>query len=238
MGFEQIKVELQEWMGSDRKIAEAAWTSSYDQNKQQAKTDEDVEKVVRIMAESGHGTPFESVVMRFWIRLPIFTDRQHVTHRVGTHNGLSGRYRTMPDEFYHIPKDVEDILLAADIRDLTTYDQLCRQAYDIYNNWIDGLKAAQTEGLISNQNYKRAREVLRAVLPVGGMTERVSIFNLRSFSNYMRHRNSTHAQPEIQYVAVKMLEEVKAKKVAPIAIEELEKRQWLLEPSYAPSIIS
>lgn len=81
----QIKVELQETMGSDRSIAEAAWTSSLDYQKKQSRTDEDVARVVKMLAELKHSVPFESVVLRFWLKLPIAIDRQLMTHRVGSH---------------------------------------------------------------------------------------------------------------------------------------------------------
>ena len=233
MGLEQIQVELQEWMGSDRQIAEAAWTSSYSLQTKESKTDEDVERVVRMMASSGHGTPFEAVVMRFWIRMPIFTDRQHMTHRVATHNGLSGRYRTVPTDYYEEPDDVQEILNKASTPDrelLEMYYNSCETAVTHYKLGIDRLKEARSEGLIDAAEFKRAREVWRAQIPVGRMVERVSIFNLRSFANYMRHRLSPHAQEEIQQVARLMLQQVKDKAIAPVAIEELEKRTWLLEP--------
>jgi len=250
MGLEQIQVELQDCMGSDRRIAEAAWTSSYGQAKQQDKTDEEVARVVRMMAKSGHGTPFESVVMRFWIRLPIFTDRQHMTHRIATHNGLSGRYRTIPTDYYDIPDDVQDLFDKAsggDIKErwtralghdakfceldlLEMYLNSCEIAANNYRMGVNFLKEAEKDKLITNAEFKRVREVWRAQVPVGTMVERVSIFNLRSFANYMRHRLSPHAQQEIQQVARLMLQQVKDKAIAPVALEELEKQNWILEP--------
>jgi thymidylate synthase ThyX len=58
------------------------------------------------------------------------------------------------------------------------------------------------------------------------MTERVTIFNLRSFANYQKLRNSPHAQPEIRQVAQLMLEAVKEANICPIAIEALERNGW------------
>ena len=60
------------------------------------------------------------------------------------------------------------------------------------------------------------------------MTERVTIINLRSFCNFMKLRNKPNAQPEIRYLAEQMLKEVKAKNVCPIAIEILEKNDWII----------
>jgi thymidylate synthase (FAD) len=233
---QQIQVELQESLGSDRSIALSAWTSSYDKTKREEKTDEDVEKVVKMMAESGHGTPFESVVFRFWIKLPIFSDRQHMTHRIASHNGMSGRYRTMPDEWYKLPSDVTQIIYKgigghfdspeSAANTLDKYEELCRGAYEFYNSNLNYLKKAEKKRLITNEEYKRVREVLRGVLPISGMTERTTLMNLRSFANYQRLRNSSHAQPEIKRVAELMLEQVKNKNICPIALEALEKQGW------------
>lgn len=227
----QIKVELQESMGTDRSIAEAAWTSSLTYQGKEKRTDEDVKRVVQMLANDKHSTPFESVVMRFWIKMPIQTDRQHMTHRIGSHNGMSGRYRTMPDEFMRMPNDVQDIIVRmmsdVDTTDLLAdYVELCTNANRWYRQLLEDTKYAEKHGYITNPEYKRVREFCRGVLPQNNMTERITIFNLRSFANYQKLRNNPHAQPEIQEVARLMLEEVKKQNIAPVAIEWLEKNGW------------
>jgi thymidylate synthase (FAD) len=93
----QILVELQDWMGDDAAIANAAWTSTYDKSRREERYD-DPAKVRDIIEnklfgqEDVHNVPIESVIFRFWIRMPIFSDRQHMTHRIQSANGLSGRY--------------------------------------------------------------------------------------------------------------------------------------------------
>lgn len=226
----QILVELQEFMGSDESIANAAWTSTYDKSKREDKYD-DLEKVANIVKRlilDGHGTPVESVVLRFWIRMPIFTDRQHMTHRVASHNGLSGRYRTMPLDWFSVPKDVQEIVEKAGVgRDLAAiYEASCKLATENYSVSIDRLRESEKLGWITNAEFKRAREVLRGQLPTAGMVERTTIMNLRSFANYQRQRNSPHAQPEIRTVAQLMLAEVKRVGVAPTAIQTLESIGW------------
>lgn len=230
----QIQVELQEWMGSDRSIAESAWTSSLDYQKKQTKTDQDVERVVKMLSDNKHSTPFESVVLKFWIKMPIQTDRQHMTHRIGSHNGMSGRYRTMPNEFLNIPDDVKEISLKSASKlyghneslEIDKYYKVCSEANYQYNALIRSYKQAELAGYISNNEYKRVREFYRGMLPQNNMTERVTIFNLRSFSNYIKLRDSEHAQPEIQKVAQLMLEEVKNKNICPIALKYLEENNW------------
>ena len=227
--MQQIKVELQEWMGSDLSIANAAWTSTYDKDKRESKYDdpEKVNSIVERLIRDGHGTPVEAVVFRFWIRMPIFVDRQHMTHRIATNNGLSGRYRTMPSDYYQLPSDVKEILFRADCSSSASlYERICQDANRYYKSSINGLKQAETLKEITNDEYKRAREVLRGMLPTSGMTERTTVINLRSFANYQKLRNSSYAQPEIKRVAELMLEQVEKANICPIAIKTLKELNW------------
>lgn len=223
----QIQVELQESMGSDRSIADAAWTSSSNFKEKQKKTDEQVAKVVNMLADQRHSTPFESVVFRFWIKMPIAIDRQHMTHRIASHNGMSGRYRTMPTEFLKVPSDVEAIINEADCEPLLQkYSDICSAANGFYEAAISSLKIARDRDYISGADFKRVREFFRGVLSQHNMTERVTVMNLRSFANYQKLRNSEHAQPEIQLVAKLMLIAVENSDVCPIALEALKRNYW------------
>jgi thymidylate synthase (FAD) len=245
----QIKVELQAHMGNDRSVSEAAWTSSLDYQKKQTRTDEDVSRVVKMLADLKHSTPFESVVMRFWIKMPIATDRQFMTHRLQSSSGMSGRYRTMPTEYLEMPQDVFDSAIKiptldrVDIKNklgnsigvihnpgyndlFDMYTQTCEAANLNYKYMVELAKDAERFGKITNEEFKRLREFARGMLPQHNMTERVTTLNLRSFANFIKLRNSEHAQAEIKQVAELMLAEVKKANVAPIAIEWLEKNGW------------
>lgn len=224
--MKQIKVELQSFMGNDREIAESAWTSSTLHENKSTKTNVQVEDLVKRLAKDGHSTPFESVIFRFWIKMPIQTDRQHMSHRIASHNGMSGRYRTMPSEFLNVPDDIKNILGSSNNEDIKVYNQLCKQANDFYTKFLEQYKNAEKNGVITNNEYKRLREFFRGVLPQNNMTERITIMNLRSFANYYRLRSSPYAQPEIQEIARQMLEAVKKSNVCPIALKALEENNW------------
>lgn len=224
----QIQVELQGVFGGDREIAESAWTSSSTYQQKQKRTDEDVKRVVQMLANNKHATPFESVVFRFWIKMPIAIDRQFMTHRIQSANGMSGRYRTMPSEFLNMPDDVTAIADNID-RDLKVqYENHCKWPNENYVAAMEQAKIAKTAGKITNDEYKRFREFYRGMLPVHNMTERVTTINLRSFANFIKLRLKPEAQPEIQEVARQMLDEVKKANVCPVAIEWLEKNNWEL----------
>ena len=231
-----IQVELQEWMGSDRSIAEAAWTSSSTLEAKTKRTDEDVARVVKMLIEQKHASPIESVVLRFWIKMPIAIDRQHMTHRIASHNGMSGRYRTMPSEWFHMADDIRDLSTHAlksvigpsdQIEKLINeYDHHCATANIYYNKIVKIFKEAEIQKSISNKDYKRLREFYRGVLPQHNMTERVTLMNLRSFCNYQKLRNSEHAQVEIKQVAELMLKAVQDANVCPIALSVLKENGW------------
>lgn len=236
----EIKVELQEVMGSDAAIANAAWTSTYDLDRREEKYDDPakVAEIVQRCVREGHSVPLESVVLRFWIRLPVFADRQHVTHRMASHNGLSGRYRSLPDDHLAVPDDVRAIMgkvvfpgdpgaaRAQATVEAEAFDRACADAYGFYATWLRLLKSERAEGTLTDAEFKRAREFLRGVVPTVYMVERTTILNLLSFANYQRLRNSDHAQPEIRRVAELMLREVIANGVAPVALRELMTVGW------------
>lgn len=226
----QIQVELQGVFGNDRWIAEAAWTSSTTNEKKSSRTDEDVKRIVNMLADSKHSVPFESVVLRFWFKLPITTDRQFMTHRLQSASGLSGRYRTMPNEYQEVASDVASILtkISQETCDSisTEYNKLCESAFKHYNDSLAEFKKARDSGVITGDEYKRLREFLRGELPQNAMTERVTTMNLRSFANFVKLRHKTEAQVEIRYLSDLMLQAVKNSNTCPHAIEALERNQW------------
>lgn len=229
MGLEQIKVELQEWMGSDEAIANAAWTSTYNKERREDKYDdpEKVKGIVQRCVKDGHSTPIESVVFRFWFRWPIFCDRQHMTHRIASHNGLSGRYRTLPSDFYELPKDVQDIMFRAEVNQVL-YTSTCEASIEDYQQSVQYLKLARDENIITEGEYKRVREIIRGQMPTAGMVERTTIMNLNSFANYQRLRNHSHAQPEIRQAAKLALKAVVEAKIAPVALRTLHEEGWTM----------
>jgi flavin-dependent thymidylate synthase len=226
--MDQIKVELQDYMGGDRAIAEAAWTSSKDNQNRTNRPEEDVARVVNMLADYKHSVPFESVIFRFWIRMPIAVDRQFMTHRIGSHSGMSGRYRTMPNDFLEVPQDVFDILanVPSGNKRIAEYSSLCLASNMWYQETITKLRKDRDEGHVTADQFKRVREFFRGVLPQHNMTERVTLMNLRSWANFYKLRSKPDAQPEIQTVANLMHEEIVKHNVCPVALEALERNSW------------
>lgn len=229
--MKQLNVELQGTFGTDRDIASAAWTSSTEHQKKTNRSEEDVARIVNMLADLKHSVPFESIVFRFWIKMPIATDRQFMTHRLQSASGMSGRYRTMPSEWQEMPDDVIEIFTKAMGQDRAIqiekqYDAYCKETNNYYKAILETLKKREKEGKIENKEYKRAREFFRGILPQNNMTERVTVMNLRAFSNFIKLRNNPDAQVEIRQIAQMMLEEVKKANNCPIALAALERNKW------------
>jgi thymidylate synthase (FAD) len=234
--FPQIEVELLEFMGSDRTIAESAWTSSSTKRAKELRTDEDVQRVVRMLADNGHAVPFESVIFRFWFRIPISCDRQIMTHRIASMNGMSGRYRTMPNDYQEIPEHVGDIYERAEMNhQLADYNKIAEMANTRYSFQVHELKKRRDNGTITEKEFKDARQFIRGILPQNNMTERTMTMNLRSLANFIRMRYSVHAQDEIRDLATKILREMQKKcQSVYTALSALEQKEWDITPAYEP----
>jgi thymidylate synthase (FAD) len=155
--------------------------------------------LVRFLMRERHGTPFEHNAFRFHVACPMFVAREWFRHRVGSFNERSARYSEMPDQFY-VPA-AEDVRTQVgkpgsyrfdpvdpDVaeRARASLDAAYRAAYAAYRELLD-------EGV--------AKEVARAVLPVGLYTEFYWTVNARALMNFISLRAAETAQREIQRYA-------------------------------------
>ncbi len=248
----EIKVKLlSHWGPGDQRTCESAWTSTYDRDKFETKTEEQIDKVIDIVVGHGHGTPLESTWMEFYLEIPIYIERQIDKYRTTqqyqdiqieyqfapmnrdgiTQNELSARYRTLPNRFIEMPDDVEEILETKKeprlnnsidrVEPAVWYHNLMESQYNTYINKINELKDWVKEGSITQADYKRAREFLRGILGTAFITHMKLVLNLRAFENILRERLAPDAQPEIQQVAKLMLLEVIKNRVAPKVIDKM-----------------
>ncbi len=86
-------ITLMDAMGSDRRIVDAARTTS----DLQGKGDADDRNLLRYLLRHHHGTPFEFPQLTFLIECPMDTWRQAIRHRMSSVNEFSSRYSTVPD---------------------------------------------------------------------------------------------------------------------------------------------
>lgn len=182
-------------MGTDEDIVEAA-RLSYGRG---TKKVSDTEKLIKYLYSHDHTSPFEMVELKVQIRMPIFVMRQWVRHRTANLNEYSGRYSIMPELMYcPKPEDIKDqhpVNKQASGEPLT-WDRACEAA-----NLI------QDSSSLSYSNYERllslgvSREMARIILPLNIYTEIVWKMDLNNLLRFLRLRDDSHAQPEIQAFA-------------------------------------
>jgi thymidylate synthase (FAD) len=202
-------VRLVDYMGDDAAIVQAARVS-YGEG---TKTINEDRGLIRYLIRNKHTSPLEMVEFKFHIKMPIALARQHLRHRTASVNEVSARYSVLKDEFY-LPEFIrgqsdknkqcsEGILEGSDFPRILT--DSCYSAYDEY-------EAAMEAGV--------SREQARMILPVNIYTEMYWKIDLHNLLHYIRLRNHSHAQAEIQEYARAMLKLIKP--IVPLAVEAFE----------------
>lgn len=195
-------VILLDAMGSDASIVAAARTSYGPGTK---KRSEDL-KLLRYLLKNKHTSPFEQVVLKFHMKLPIFVARQMVRHRTARLNEMSGRYTEIPHEFY-IPEAANSgdgvILRGQDTANKQGSMGLVEVSYTLFQQWLDNMTDAFKiyEALVA---AGVAKELARIHLPVATYTEWVWQMDLHNLMHFLRLRLHSHAQEEIRVYAMQM----------------------------------
>jgi thymidylate synthase (FAD) len=194
-------VRLVEMMGSDWSPLRSARVSTggdspCDDEYMQAKD----RKLIQYLLDNGHTSPFESIVLTFEIKAPIFVVRQWHRHRTWSYNELSGRYSELPAEFY-VPSSDK----------IGKQGKLNKQSRDtcanIDEDVLEQLAYFTETSEASNKDYQYLlkegwpREIARAVLPVNWYTRMYATVNLHNLFHFLKLRDHSHAQYEIREYA-------------------------------------
>lgn len=178
----------------DRDPAQAA-RMSFDVTEE--RTAEEDHKLSRYLMKNWHTSPFEMVECWFEMKMPIFVARQFVRHRTVSINEVSGRYVTLPEEWY-IPEIVggkapnakqgqEDNLSEATQHWFRTIlDSDCRESY---SNYLQAIHCGV------------APEHARMFLHLNHYTHWLWKQDLHNMMHFLRLRDHGHAQIEAQMYA-------------------------------------
>lgn len=194
MPFQDNKVELVGWYGGDETHALSAWTST---SRELSETKQArIPSLLKMLAESGHETPFEKSSLHFLVTTDIATHIQLCKHRISVAiNAESARYKELKDDKYYLPKDWP-------LEEQTRYIAFMEDALMRYHDTLERLVAG-------GMNRKRAKESARFYLPYGNQITADVMFNWRSFSHFLGLRMKPDAQREICWLAEEMLQQVK-----------------------------
>ena len=187
-------VELIGWYGGDEVNACSAWTSTSRELTSEKR--ERIPKLLKMLADNGHETPFEKSTVHFLVNTDIASHIHLLKHRISSLNAESARYKELKEDKYYIPQDWPLYWQHA----LEDYTQ---KGNDLYHECLTKLEEAGID-------RKRAKESARFFKTYNSQIQADVMFNFRSFVNFQILRNSEHAQVEIRDIAVKMLNAVKS----------------------------
>ena len=182
-------VELLGYYGNDEVIACSAWTSTSRDLTEDKKAR--VGKLIDMLWSHGHETPFEKGVVHFLVNTDIASHIHLLKHRITSLNAESARYKELKEDKYYIPDDWSDEWA----RKLSLYTQ---EGNQLYHECI-----ADLEPVLGR---KRAKESARFFKTYNSQIQADIMFNMRSFANFQKLRNSEHAQVEIRDIAQQMLD--------------------------------
>ena len=187
------KVELIGTYGGDEAHALSAWTSTSRELNEEKRGR--IDKLLKMLAENGHETPFEKSSLHFLVTTEIPTHYQILKHRIGVSvNGESARYKELKDDKFYIPTDWDQ-------DEQTRLIRHCEESLEKYHYTLARLVA-------KGVSKKRAKESARFYLPCANQITADILFNFRSFMHFVGLRYSEHAQLEIRDIAYDMLHQV------------------------------
>jgi len=185
-------VELLGYYGSDEVIACSAWTST--SRELDEKKRERIPKLIDMLWSNGHETPFEKGSVHFLVDCDIASHIHLLKHRISSLNAESARYKELKEDKMFLPEDWPAFWQEM----LVSYTQ---KGNELYHQCIAELEP--------ELGRKRAKESARFFKTYNSRIQADVQFNMRSFANFLKLRNSEHAQKEIREIAQKMLDLVK-----------------------------
>ncbi len=182
-------VELLGHYGSDEVIACSAWTSTsreLDEEKRQR-----IPKLIDMLWSNGHETPFEKGSVHFLVDCDIASHIHLLKHRISSLNAESARYKELKEDKMFLPEDWPAFWQEM----LVSYTQ---KGNELYHQCIAELEP--------ELGRKRAKESARFFKTYNSRIQADVQFNMRSFANFLKLRNSEHAQKEVREISQKMLD--------------------------------
>jgi thymidylate synthase (FAD) len=192
-------VELLGFYGSDEVIACSAWTStSRELSEDKVKR---IPALIDMLWSNGHETPFEKATVHFLVNCDIASHIHLLKHRMASINAESARYKELKEDKFYLPEDWGSTPCSV--------EHLQRKSWvdvlDEYTRYGNQLYHQCLEDLTPVLGRKRAKESARFFKTYNSQIQADVMFNMRSFANFLKLRNSEHAQVEIREIAQEML---------------------------------
>ncbi|MEU5404032.1 FAD-dependent thymidylate synthase [Streptomyces sp. NPDC005963] len=205
-----VSVELVKHAAADSDVLWAARVSTAgEQSLAELQKDPERSKgLINFLMRDRHGSPFEHNSMTFFISAPIFVFREFMRHRVGwSYNEESGRYRELQPVFY-VPGQDRKLVQEGRPGKYVFIDGSPEQHKIVSEAMEDSYRR-------SYETYQEmlaagiAREVARAVLPVGLFSSMYATCNARSLMHFLglRTQHELAAVPSFPQREIEMVGE-------------------------------
>ncbi len=188
-------VRLVDIMGDDSSVVQAARVSY---GKGTKSTSEDQQLINRLM-RNAHTSPFEMVVMKFHLKMPIFVERQWIRHRTASVNQYSNRYSQVIDETF-VPPDNRICTQSATDKQGSGEVIIGRGADGFLNSTL-AVQGIAAQAIKFGEQHNIAREINRINMTVAHYTHFYWQMNLHNLFHFLKLRLDPHAQAEIREYA-------------------------------------
>ena len=191
--------------GSDEVIACSAWTST-SRNLTEEKRNR-INKLINMLWREGHETPFEKGIVHFLVDTDIASHIHLLKHRISSLNAESARYKELKEDKYYVPEEWANIEVSdKNIRVDANGSPNLNWATNLekYTRLGNKLYHACVKDLEPTLGRKRAKESARFFKTYNSQIQADIMFNMRSFANFIKLRDSEHAQAEIREIAQEM----------------------------------
>lgn len=164
---------------------------------QRRRTRVDDLKLADYLMRNRHTSPFEMVQVWLEMKMPIFVARQFVRHRTARLNEVSGRYITLPEEWY-IPKVVGG---KAPNAKQGQADNLPEDTQDVFKRKLNAQCEASYDLYLEAMGNGVAPEHARMFLHLNHYTHWLWNQDLHNLMHLLMLRDHEHAQVEAQAYA-------------------------------------
>lgn len=210
MGVQSNTVDLIGYYGSDEIIACSAWTSTSRELSDEKRNR--IGKLINTLWMSSHHTPFEKGIVHFLVNTDVASHVHLLKHRLTSLNAESARYKELKEDKYYLPEDWKGIECKEHVYfDISSDDPTIISDEGWYEVLRDYTKLGNDlyhrclEDLTPILGRKRAKESARFFKTYNSQIQADVMFNMRSFANFQKLRNSEHAQREIREIAEQMI---------------------------------
>ena len=216
------KIELLDYMGSDKSHSVAAWASTFFElgipmiNDPKARVDQivdhimskskrmrSIEDLLTYLADEKHESPFRMSAFMFGMTTDIATHIQKLKHAVilEAENAESAKYKELKEDKFYLPKDwldygTEGVFWHRELQEFTELGNT------LYHHCFKGLKEA-------GMPLKRVKETARYFKTYNSQINSVNKFSFAGIMTFYDKRTVEFAQDEVKFVAKEMVERIR-----------------------------